>query len=98
MVENMISNFYPLFVLGRKEAIFGHSGSEGNSIFNTLLVLSRYFMWKMKFTKKILDEVDYLNYIKQKLELIHYCKKAKEKQNEFNEEWKLILNHFDIDF
>ena len=52
----------------------------------------------MKFTKKILDEVDYLNYIKQKLELIHYCIKAKEKQKEFNDEWKLILNHFDIDF
>ena len=98
MVENMIANFYPRFVLGRKEAIFGHFGSDGNSIFNTLLVLSRYFIWKMKFTKNILDEVDYLNYIKQKLELIHYCIKAKEKQKEFNDEWKLILNHFDIDF
>ena len=67
MVENMLRNFYPQFVLGRKEAIFGHPGSEGDSIFNTLLILSRYFIWKMKFTKRILDEVDYLNYIKQQL-------------------------------
>ena len=64
---------------------------RGDSIFNTLLILSRYFIWKMKCTKQILDVVYYLNYIKQQLELVYYCKIAKEKKKEFIDEWKLIF-------
>ena len=94
MVTNMFSNFYPNFILGRKEAIFGHSDSGGDSVFNTLLILSRYFIWKKKFTSKILDEIDYINYIKDQLELIYSCKKNKEKQIEFLKEWEVILDHF----
>ena len=41
MVENMLLNFYPGFVLGRREAIFGHPGSEGVSTFRTILMLSK---------------------------------------------------------
>jgi hypothetical protein len=43
-----------------------------------------------------LDEVDYLNYIKQQIELIYYCKIAKERKKEFIDEWKLILDHIEI--
>ena len=96
MVENMLLNFYPGFVLGRREAIFGHSGSEGDSTFNTILMLSRYFIWRNKFTTKNLDEVNFLNYIKDQLELIYYCKIAKEKQIAFLEDWKALLEHFGI--
>jgi hypothetical protein len=96
MVGNLFSNFYPNFVLGRKEAIFGHSGSEGDSIFNTILILSRYFIWKQKFTSKRLDEVDYINYIRGQLELIYFCKIANEKIDGFRKDWESILEHFQV--
>ena len=96
MVENMLQNFFPGFVLGRREAIFGHSGSEGDSTFNTILMLSRYFIWKNKFTTKKLDEINYINYIKDQLELIYNCKIVKEKQVAFLEDWKALLEHFGI--
>jgi hypothetical protein len=96
MVEKIFSNFYPNFILGRKEAIFGHSGSEGDSVFNTILILSRYFIWKSKFTTKHLDEVDFINYLKGHLELIYFSKRNYEKQAKFIENWSLILDHFQV--
>ena len=42
----------------------------------------------MKFTKKILDEVYYINYIKPQLELVYYCKIAKAKKTEFIDEYR----------
>ena len=92
----MLQNFFPGFVLGRREAIFGHSGSEGDSTFNTILMLSRYFIWRNKFTTKQLDEINYINYIKDQLELIYQCKIIKEKKIKFLEDWKALLEHFEI--
>ena len=97
MVANFFSNFYPKFELGMKEAIFGHCFSGGDSVFNTLLILSRYFIWKQKFTTKRLDEVDFINFIKTQLELIYSCKKVIEKQIEFIKEWEAILDHFQVE-
>ena len=63
MVANFLSNFYPNFILGRKEALFGDNNSSGSSAINTILLLARYFIWKQKFTKKDLDEVLFINYL-----------------------------------
>ena len=75
---------------------YNHNGSEGDSTFNTILMLSRHFIWKNKFTTKKLDELNFRNFIKDQLELIYYCKIAKEEKNAFLEYWKALLEHFGI--
>ena len=70
MITNLVRNFLPKFQLGRKEALFGDQNSPGSSVVNTILILSRYFIWKQKFTSKKLDEVTFINYMRDHLLII----------------------------
>lgn len=96
MISNFISNFYPTFVMSRKEAIFGHVGSKGDSPINTILALARYYIYQQKFTSKQLDEVRFILYLKDHLEVIYGIKKRKNQKGKFVEEWRDVLTHFDI--
>ena len=97
MIANLISNFFPSFSLGRKEALFGDEKSAGDSILNTILILSRGFIWQQKFTSKELDEVNFLNFTRGHLFTISNCQKLKGKESEFWMDWKVILDHFQVD-
>ena len=44
MVGNIISNYFPQFHLGRKEAIFGDYNTRGDSIINTMILLAKQFI------------------------------------------------------
>ena len=44
MIGNLITEYYPNFQVGLKEAIFGDIKSEGNSVPNSLLVPARQFI------------------------------------------------------
>ena len=90
-VEEILRNFFPDFVISSKEAIFGHLSSNGDSIFNTILTLSRYFIYINKFAKKALNEIHYINYIKDELNIIWLGKKAEGRENVCNIEWQNIL-------
>ena len=83
--QNCISHFYPEFVLQRKEAIFSHVGSSGDSVINTILALARYFIYKQKFTSKELDEIKFLNYMRDHLEIIYQTKVNKNHERKFLE-------------
>ena len=96
MIANFISNFYPSFSLGRKEALFGDEKSAGDSVVNTILVLARGFIWKHKFTSKELDEVNFINFTRDQLFTICNCQKLKGKMSEFWLEWQAILDHFQV--
>ena len=96
MIQNCISNFFPEFVLQRKEAIFGHANSRGDSPINTILALARYFIYQQKFTSKKLDEINFLNYMKDHLEIIYQSKVNKNHDRKFLEEWGNILTHFQV--
>ena len=96
MVGNLISNFYPQFILRRKEAIFGDVKSEPTSVINTLLLLSRHFVWIQKFTSKKLDEVVFFNFLKSQVGLLANVMKLKDKECKFVNEWGNILNHLGI--
>ena len=96
MVSNLITNFFPKFSLGRKEALFGASNLKGDSVINTLLILARYFIFQQKFVSKELDEVNFINYVSKQLSLIYYCKSFKNKLLEFIKEWDVILDHFQV--
>ena len=94
MIKNCISNFYPEFILQRKEAIFGHVGSSNlihksqilyRSVINTILALARYFIYKQKFTSKELDEIKFLNYMRDHLEIIYQTKVNKNHERNFLE-------------
>ena len=95
MISNLISNFYK-FVLGEKEAFFGAENLKGDSPINTLLILARYFIYQQKFTTKHLDEVLFFNYAKTHISMIYQCKIARNQEAKFVDEWKDILEHFQI--
>ena len=96
MIKNCITNFHPNFVLNRKEAIFGDVSSPGDSVINTMLALARYFIYQQKFTSKCLDEVRFMLYARDHLELIHRTKKAKNQGDNFLRDWREILIHFQV--
>ena len=83
IVSNCITNFYPDFVLNRKEALFGHVESGGDSVINTILALARYHIYQQKFTSKKLDEVQFILYMKDHLEIIYRVKKKKTRKSYF---------------
>ena len=96
MIQNLISNFYPHFKLGKKEAFFGDVNSKGNSIINTILAIARYFIYQQKFLSKELDEVKFINYIRDHLSIILQIKKSKNKEIAFLHAWNVILEHFQV--
>ena len=91
MITNLVRNFLPKFQLGRKEALFGDQNSPGSSVVNTILILSRYFIWKQKFTSKKLDEVTFINYMRDHLLIIFRVQKLKIKEVDF------LIDHFLIE-
>ena len=76
-----------------KEAIFGDIKSEGNSVPTSLLVLGRQFIYRHKLTTKTLDEVVYINYMKQELEFLYKTAVFKGESVKFLQIWTDILNH-----
>ena len=96
MVTNTINNYQPGFILGRKEALFGDVKSLGVSPVNTILILSRYFIWQQKFTTKALDDVHYINFMNGKLNLVYQCQKLKNIELNSIKDWRLFLSHFDV--
>ena len=96
IVSTCITNFYPDFVLNRKEALFGHVESGGDSVINTILALARFHIYQQKFTSKELDEVRFILYMKDHLELIYRVKQKKDKEKLFLKDWYDILLHFQV--
>ena len=85
LIKNCISHCYPEFMLQHKEAIFGNVGSSGDSVINTILALVRYFIYQQKFTSKELDEIKFLNYMRDHLEIIYQTKVNKNHKRNFLE-------------
>ena len=96
MVGNIISNYFPQFHLGRKEAIFGDYNTRGDSIINTMILLAKQFIWNQKFGSKSLGEVDYILFMIKELSFLKNTMKFKGKYAEFYTEWFKILQHFEI--
>ena len=97
IVENILKNCSPTFKLGRKEALFGDMDTMANSVENTVLLLSREFIWVQKFTSKKLDIIMYINFMKQELTQLFEIVQIKNKTNEFLKCWLPILDFFEVD-
>ena len=83
MVGNIISNYFPHFNLGRKEAIFGDYNTKGNSIINTMIILAKQFIWNQKFGSKSLGEVDYILFMRKELSFLKNIMRFKGEFAEF---------------
>ena len=97
IVGNILKNCNPTFKLGRKEAIFGDMDTGFNSVENTVLLLSREFIWVQKFTSKKLDIIMYINFMKRELAQLFELVQIKNKTNEFLKCWLQILDFFEVD-
>ena len=96
MVGNILSNYFPQFKLGKKEAIFGDYNSKGNSVINTLILLAKQFIWIQKFGSKLLCEVEFINFMRKELNILQEVMKFKGEYPEFYTEWVEILRHFEV--
>ena len=97
MVGNFLTSYFPDFKLGRKEAIFGDVRTKGNSIINTILLLSKQFLWKQKFGSKNINELQFIIFMKQELKSLLEIMEFKGEKHKFCDEWGEILQHFEID-
>ena len=96
MISNILTFYFPKFKLNKKEAIFGDITTNGDSVINTILFLARQFIYKQKFTSKTLDEVIYINYMKQELKFLHHVHLIKGESVRFMQEWSRIFDHFEV--
>ena len=96
MVGNILEFYYPYFTLGRKEAIFGDIKSKGDSVINTMLLLSKQFIWKEKFGSKNIDEVKYITFMRKELNFLLESMNYQGNGIKFRTEWNNILEHFNI--
>ena len=67
MVFAFLSNFMPQVGLGKNEALFGDINDKPESMVNTILVLSRMFIWRQKFSTKRLDDANYFRFLRYEL-------------------------------
>ena len=96
MVGNIIRNYFPQAIFGRKEAIFGDQNSKGNSIINTIIILAKQFIWTQKFRNKTLGELEYILFMRKELSFLQDIVKFKGEFADFYIEWIEILQHFEI--
>ena len=97
MVGNVIAFYFPQFKMGRKEAIFGDINTKGDSVINTLLLLSKQFLWQQKFGSKIIDELQFIIFMRRELSFLLKVMEYKGKKLEFLNDWVQIFQHFEID-
>ena len=91
MVDNFLNFYFPEFILGRKEVVFGDVKSKSNSAINTILTFGREFIWMQKFTSKNINELQYIIYMRKKLELLLHTMDFRGVKNDFLSEWSAIL-------
>ena len=96
MVGNILGAYFPQFTLGRKEAIFGDAKSKPDSVINTMLLLGKQFIWRQKFGSKSLDELSFIIYMKNELNLLYQTMVFKGQKIKFCREWDVILEYFEI--
>ena len=97
MVGNFLNSYYPDFRLGQREAIFGDIDSKGDSVINTVILLSKQFLWRQKFGSKNINELQFILYMKSELEFLVKTAEFKEEKSSFFMAWDKILKHFDLD-
>ena len=78
-------------------APFGDARAEENNVVNTILALSRQFIYRQKFTSKSLDEIPFINYMKSELKLLYNVHVLKEKSVELIDLWADIFTHFEVE-
>ena len=96
MVGNILKVYFPDFRLGRKEAIFGDSESNGDSVINTMILLGKQFIWTQKFGSKNLNELHYILFMQKELEQLVKIMQFKNRIETFCNDWVQILEHFDV--
>ena len=94
--ENILGPLFPDFKLDKKAAIFGDNSSNCDSVVNTILLWSRYFIWREKFTLKMLTENSFLGYIKdQIIQLLEIFSVQRVPKKQFKL-WIPVFEYFDI--
>ena len=81
----------------RTGAIFGDIFSPADGWKNTLLILTRYFIWKQKFGQKVLSFIAHKNFLTHKLKSISEVLKFKNRENELDRNWSDMLMVFNIE-
>ena len=95
--SQVLKTFEPNIILGEKAIIFGDIKNGPEPVVNTVLVLSKMFLWAQKFTSKRLDSAQYINYLKRELKSIFIICKVKELSLLDCKNWTQLLTFFDLE-
>ena len=95
-VCTFLSNFIPTVVLGQKEALFGDINHKPESMVNTIIALSRLFIWKQKFATKQLDEAEYFKFLERELIMAYTVLNAKQVPENIDIQWALLFDFFEF--
>ena len=94
MVKNILKLHFLSFKITRKEAIFGDQNTRADSVQNTVLLLSREFIWVQKFTTKKLDNTTFIYFMKNQLKQLVHIALLKNKLADFLKCWDPVLSIF----
>ena len=97
LVNDILKELTPTFQLKQKEALFTYANSPSWSALNTVLSLSRYFIWIKKFGNKKLDVLSYKNFMRT--EIWYSAKVHKKRFNDgiLPEDWIWVCNTFGVE-
>ena len=90
-IGNFLRSIFPNIELSKREALFGDMMSKPDSIINTILLLSRHYIWKQKFTSGRLMWDRYIQYLKEELTLIYCVMKFQNEPEKVRNLWGPIL-------
>lgn len=91
-VEILLNIFYPSYKLNKRKVIFGDT--ESNQVINIFLMWGKRYIWRQKFTTRLLDIATFLDYLKYKVEELMKIMQFKSKLDEFLGRWGKIVNFF----
>ena len=97
VVENILKDLFQDFILTQKEAIFLSSKHDSDTAVHTVLLLSRYYIWRQKFLDKKLDTSAYKNYMKTELWYCFNSIKIKLSGKVIPNDWGPILEYFKVE-
>ena len=65
-VEVLLNFFYPSYKLNKRKVIFGDT--ESSKVINIILMWGKRYIWRQKFTTRILDTATFLYYLIYKVD------------------------------
>ena len=83
-------------IITKTRALFGENKTIGAGWKNSILSLTRYYVWTQKFFKKQLNSIAYNNFIKDRLGLQYKIFTKKQLLDKIEPNWLILFEAFGV--